>query len=156
MKLRRELKYGIAFGIASIVVLAAICVLPLENLVCVRPNYRSYIIDWTYLYLHRLALFSFLLLLLTVLVAYILGMTDFLKGTMIVQALFFVVAHYLYLYKLDQVSRFSFSVFVYYVNGVPHLDLGQLVLTLLIIYAVRHGARSFRSRLQTSYRARSR
>ena len=45
MKLRRELKYGIAFGIASIVVLAAICVLPLENLVCVRPNYRSYIID---------------------------------------------------------------------------------------------------------------
>ncbi len=134
MRMRRDFRYGIIFGIVSVLILAAICLIPLENLISVRPNYKSYTIDWCYLYLHRLALFSLILLLLTAVTAYLVGTTDFLKGTMTVQALFFVISHYLYLYKLSQVSEFTLRPFVYYVNNIAHLDLGQIVLIVIVLY----------------------
>jgi len=141
MKIKRQLVYGTLFGIVSICVLAAICLLPLENLVHVRPSLKTYTIDWEYLYLHRLALFSLMLLLLTAITAYLTGLTDFLKGVMIVQAVFFIIAHYLYLYKLDQVSNLSLTMFLYYVNGVPHIDLGQITIMILVAYFIAKRAR---------------
>ena len=50
------------------------------------------------------------------------------------QMSFFILAHWLYIAKLCTVACVEVMPFVYIVNGVPHLDLGQALLLILIGY----------------------
>ena len=132
----RALILGLVFGIVSVIVLLIIATVPIENLVHVRPPLRSYTISPLYLYSWRLAALSFITLLLTLAVAYVTGGGKFYTGVLIVQSIFFVIAHYAYLYIVSMYSKFSIGPLLYYVNGVPHVDLGQITLIVLLVYAV--------------------
>jgi len=141
---------GLLIGIALVVSILLVSIGPLEDLLCRRtlpyppPPETSFL---TYLYFWRASALLLVCAILTLIVLYIRGKSRLLVGILDAQLGAFVLMHYLYLASImetfHEVPRLL--PMIYYLNGVPHLDIGQiaaLYLVIRVIYVLRARARN--------------
>ncbi len=128
---------GLLIGVVLTISVLIVSISPLENLLCRRtlpyppPPETSFL---TYLYLWRASALLLVCAILTLVVLYVRGKSRLLTGILDAQLAAFVLLHYLYLMSIVETFHEAPRLLpmIYYLNGVPHLDIGQIAALYLI------------------------
>ncbi len=136
-------RMGLIYGIISCIVLSILSLIPVENLITMRPpSYISYTPP-SYLYLWRLSTLTLITIILTLILLYVHGSRKFYIGILDVQIPFYIVVHYVYLYIMTtsfygREGILTILPFIYIYGKLIHVDFGQIALIYLVYRVVKH------------------
>ncbi len=138
---------GLVAGTLIAISILLISVEPLEDLLHIRtipyppPPYTMFIL---YTYLWRASALTLVCAVLTLIVLYVRGRSEFIQGVLDAELLLFIPLHYLYLMCIVYTFHTPVKIlpFTYTVRKLPHLDIGQIVILYFVIRLIYLKTRS--------------